>query len=137
MGFYLRISFFFLLQILSFYILILISTLAELRGMQIQILTIINYINKHNKRDYTYFCKVRYLEYVINYSFRRRIRKSRNLHGKPQVTRSFATLGSMENRLKETNLLCMNFTKVKYVFVGSTWKRYKNFPIDGANASGV
>ena len=31
----------------------------------------------------------------------------------------------------------MNFTKVEYVFVGSTWKRYKNFPIDGANASGV
>ena len=31
----------------------------------------------------------------------------------------------------------MNFTKVEHVFVGSTWKRYKNFPIDGANASGV
>ena len=27
----------------------------------------------------------------------------------------------------------MNFTS----FVGSTWKRYKNFPIDGANASAV
>ena len=43
----------------------------------------------------------------------------------------------MENRHKETNLLCMNFTKVEHVFVGSTWKRYKNFSIDGANASGV
>ena len=43
----------------------------------------------------------------------------------------------MENRHKETNLLCMNFTKVEQVFVGSTWKRYKYFPIDGANASGV
>ena len=27
--------------------------------------------------------------------------------------------------------------KVENVFVGSTWKRYTNFPIDGANASGV
>ena len=43
----------------------------------------------------------------------------------------------MENRHKETNLLCMNSTKVEHIFVGSTWKRYKNFPIDGANASGV
>ena len=43
----------------------------------------------------------------------------------------------MENRHKETNLLCMNFTKVEHVFVGSTCKRYKNFPIDGANASSV
>ena len=43
----------------------------------------------------------------------------------------------MENIHKETNLLCMNFTEVEHVFVGSTWKRYKNFPIDGANASGV
>ena len=43
----------------------------------------------------------------------------------------------MENRHKETNLLCMNFTKVEHIFVGSTWKRYKNFPIDGANANGV
>ena len=43
----------------------------------------------------------------------------------------------MENRHKETNLLCMNFTKVEHFFIGSTWKRYKNFPIDGANASGV
>ena len=43
----------------------------------------------------------------------------------------------MENRHKEANPLCMNFTKVKHVFVGSTWKRYKNFPIDGANGSGV
>ena len=43
----------------------------------------------------------------------------------------------MENRHKETNLLCMNFTKVAQIFVGSTWKRYKYFPIDGANASGV
>ena len=31
----------------------------------------------------------------------------------------------------------MNFTKDEHVFVGSTWKRYKNFPIDGTNASGV
>ena len=31
----------------------------------------------------------------------------------------------------------MNFIKVEHVSVGSTWKRYKNFPIDGANASGV
>ena len=31
----------------------------------------------------------------------------------------------------------MNFTKVEHIFVGSTWKRYKNFPIDGANANGV
>ena len=44
---------------------------------------------------------------------------------------------AMENRHKETNLLCMNFTKVEHVFVGSTWKRYKYFPIDGAPASGV
>ena len=43
----------------------------------------------------------------------------------------------MENRHKETNLLCMNFTKVEHVFVGSTWKRYKKFSIDGAKASGV
>ena len=35
------------------------------------------------------------------------------------------------------NLLYMNFTKFEHVFVGSTWKRYKNFPIDGANARGV
>ena len=31
----------------------------------------------------------------------------------------------------------MNFTKVDHVLVGITWKRYKNFPNDGANASGV
>ena len=31
----------------------------------------------------------------------------------------------------------MNFTKVEHVFVGSIWKGYRNFPIDGANASGV
>ena len=43
----------------------------------------------------------------------------------------------MENRHKESNLLCMNFTEVEQVFVGSTWKRYKNFPIDGASASDV
>ena len=41
----------------------------------------------------------------------------------------------MENRHKETNLLCMNFTEVEHVFVGSIWKSYKNFPIDGANTS--
>ena len=40
----------------------------------------------------------------------------------------------MENSHKEINLLCMNFKKVEYIFVGSTWKKYKNFPIDGANA---
>ena len=44
---------------------------------------------------------------------------------------------TMDNRCKETNLLCMNFTNVEYVFVGSTWKRCKNFPNNGANASGV
>ena len=33
--------------------------------------------------------------------------------------------------------LCMNFTKVEHVFAGSAWKRYKNFPIDGANEDGV
>ena len=43
----------------------------------------------------------------------------------------------MENSHKETNLLCINFTKVEQVFVGITWKRYKYFPIDCANASGV
>ena len=43
----------------------------------------------------------------------------------------------MENRHKEINLLCMNFTKVEHVFVGSKWKRYKYFSIDGANAIGV
>ena len=43
----------------------------------------------------------------------------------------------IENRHKETNLLRMNFTKIEHVFVGCTWKRYKYFPIDGANASGV
>ena len=68
------------------------STLAELRRMQIQISTIMNCINKHNKRDYTYSFNVRYLEYVINHSFRRKLRELRNLHGKPQVTRNFATL---------------------------------------------
>ena len=31
----------------------------------------------------------------------------------------------------------MNYKKVEHVFVVSTWKRYKNFPIDGTNASGV
>ena len=31
----------------------------------------------------------------------------------------------------------MNFTKFEHIFVGSTWERYKNFPIDDANASGV
>ena len=54
-----------------------------------------NGINKHNKRDYTYSFEVRYLEYVINYSFRcklRILRIMRNLHGKPQVTRNCATL---------------------------------------------
>ena len=42
-----------------------------------------------------------------------------------------------QNRHEDTNFLCMNFTKAEHVFVGGTWKRYKNFPIDGANASGV
>ena len=28
----------------------------------------------------------------------------------------------------------MNFIKVEHVFVGSTWTRFKNSPIDGANA---
>ena len=32
---------------------------------------------------------------------------------------------------------CMNFTKVELVFVASAWKKYKNFPNDGANACGV
>ena len=31
----------------------------------------------------------------------------------------------------------MNFTKDEHVFVGSTWKRYKIFPIDGAKASAI
>ena len=53
-------------------------------------------LNKH-KRGYIYSFKVRYLEYVINYTF---IRISRNLHnlcnlhGKPQATCNFATLPS-------------------------------------------
>ena len=46
-------------------------------------------------------------------------------------------LMNMENSHKETNLLCMNFRKVEHVSVGGTWKSYKNFPIDGVNASGV
>ena len=92
MGFHLRILFFFLLQTCSFYIFILISTLANLRRMQIQISNIINRINKHNKRGYIYSFKVRHLEYVINYSFRRFLRNLCNLHRKPQVARNFSTL---------------------------------------------
>ena len=89
MGFHLRVLFFFLLQTCLFYILILISTVTKLRRMQIQISNIINGMNKHNKRGYTYSFQVRHLEYVINYSF---LRHLRNLHRKPQVTRNFATL---------------------------------------------
>ena len=48
-----------------------------------------------------------------------------------------SNMEDMEDRCKETNLLCMNFTKIEHIFVGSTWKRYKNFLIDDANVSGV
>ena len=63
--------------------------------MQIQISNIINRINKHNKRGYTYSFKVHHLQYVINYSFLRVLRNLRNLHRKPQVTRNFATLDTV------------------------------------------
>ena len=53
MGFHLRVSFFCLLQTCSFYVSILILTLAKLRRMQIQISNVINRKNKHNKRGYT------------------------------------------------------------------------------------
>ena len=99
-----RVPFFLLLQTCSFYILILISTVAKLRIMQIQISNIINRISKHNKRGYIYSFKVRHLEYVINYSFllfyviyvTHVIYVTYvifcNLHRKPQVTRNFTTL---------------------------------------------
>ena len=45
--------------------------------------------------------------------------------------------GAVSPDLTCERILCMNFTEIEHVFVGSTWKRYKNFPIDGANASGV
>ena len=96
MGFHLRVPFFFLLQTCSFYILILISAVAKLRRMQIQISNIINGINKHNKRGCIFSFKVHHLECVTNYSFPRILRNLRdvcNLHRKPQVTRNFATLG--------------------------------------------
>ena len=60
MRFHFRVSFFFLHQTWSFYILILISTLAKLRRMQIQISNIIT-LNFHlfcalwNEKKLTYF----------------------------------------------------------------------------------
>ena len=92
MGFHLHVPFFFLLHTCWFYNLILISTVAKLRRMQVQISNIISRINKYNERGYTYSFKVRHFKYVINYSFRRNSRNLCNLQRKSQVTRKFATL---------------------------------------------
>ena len=89
----------------SFYTLILISTVAKLRRMQIQISNIINHINKHNKRGHIYFFKVCHLEYVINYSFLlilRNLRNLCNLHIKFQVMRNFETL--RETAIEKLNI---------------------------------
>ena len=74
MGFHLRVPFFFLLQTCSFYISILISIVAKLRRMHIQISNIINRRNKHKSSF-----KVSHLEYVNNYSILRILRSLRNL----------------------------------------------------------